>query len=104
MKTARMSLVIVAVALSLFASQPVLCQEIAEGVRTESVKSKLPDINVATRSELQEIPGIGPNKAHSISEFIKENGRVNSIDELQDISGIGPKTAKRISEMYGTGN
>lgn len=104
MKTMKMKVAIVAVALSLFASNPALCQESESNVQTQTIQAVLPDINVATREQIEQVPGIGPKKAQAIFDFIQEEGRVNSIEKLQDVSGIGPKTSEKIGEVYGTGN
>lgn len=52
-------------------------------------KSELININSATQTELETIPGIGPSTALKIIEYRKQNGKFNSIDDLKNISGIG---------------
>lgn len=50
------------------------------------------NINSATASELQQLPGIGPSKAAAIVEYRTANGPFSSCDALASVSGIGPAT------------
>ena len=47
------------------------------------------NINTATQTELESLPGIGPSIALKILNYRKEYGRFSSIDELKNVSGIG---------------
>jgi competence ComEA-like helix-hairpin-helix protein len=52
----------------------------------------LVNINTATLSELQTLPGIGATKAQAIIDFRTNHGNFTSIDQLDDVPGIGPAT------------
>ena len=52
------------------------------------------NLNSATESELQTIPGIGPSKALAILEYRDTNGSFKTIEDLMEISGIGKKHLK----------
>ena len=56
------------------------------------------NINSATVSELQELPGVGPVLAQHILDWRSQHGSFASIDQLQDVSGIGPA---KFSEIKG---
>ena len=47
------------------------------------------NINTATQTELETLPGIGPSLALKIIKFRKENGSFSSIEQIKDVSGIG---------------
>ena len=50
------------------------------------------DINTASSSALEELPGVGPATAEKII-----SGRpYSAADELLDVSGIGPATLEKI--------
>ena len=64
-------------------------------VNSESTKSNysksndIVNINTATQTELESLPGIGPSLALKIINYRKENGKFSSIDEIKNVSGIG---------------
>jgi competence protein ComEA len=57
--------------------------------RVAKKKSGPININRATASELDALPGIGPVIAARIIEYRKTNGPFISVDDLQKVSGIG---------------
>ncbi len=61
------------------------------GGSTRVVKRKSGPINInrATATELDALPGIGPVIASRIIEYRKTNGPFTSVDDLQKVSGIG---------------
>lgn len=60
------------------------------GGRAGSYKSYMVvNINTATQTELETLPGIGPSLALKIINYRKENGKFSSIDEIKNVSGIG---------------
>lgn len=48
------------------------------------------NLNSATQSELESIPGIGPVMANRIIEYREQKGRFQNLAELDAVSGIGP--------------
>ncbi|MDQ2839151.1 MAG: ComEA family DNA-binding protein, partial [Actinomycetota bacterium] len=47
------------------------------------------DLNAATASQLDTLPGVGPVLAQRIVDWRTQHGRFDSVDQLQDVSGIG---------------
>lgn len=47
------------------------------------------NINTATQSELEKIPGVGSATAIKIMEYRKENGKFKSIEDIKNVNGIG---------------
>lgn len=59
-------------------------------ITSESKKeNNVVNINTATQTELETLPGIGPSLALKIINYRKENGKFSSIDEIKNVSGIG---------------
>lgn len=56
------------------------------------------DLNRATASELEALPGIGPVLARRILAYREAQGPFRSVEELQEVSGIGPA---RLSQLKG---
>lgn len=56
---------------------------------TTSSKTSKININKATQSELETIPGIGPSTAQKIINYRNENGKFTSIEDIKNVSGIG---------------
>lgn len=56
--------------------------------KKEGVNEKV-NINTATQTELEELPGIGPSLAQRIIEYRETNGNFQSIEDLQNVKGIG---------------
>lgn len=62
---------------------------------TETVSTRF-DLNRADRSELEQIPGVGPKLAQAIVEHRDEKGRFPSIEHLRDVKGVGPATFDKV--------
>lgn len=65
----------------------------------KSQSGELININTATNSKLQELPGIGPAYAGRIVAWRKENGAFTYKDQLMEIKGIGEKRLARIKPL-----
>lgn len=61
------------------------------------------NLNTATASELERLPGIGPVTASRIVVDREERGPFRSIDDLERVKGIGPKTVAKISDRIRVG-
>lgn len=56
------------------------------------------NINSATETELQQLPGIGPVMAERIITYRHDHGPFTTVKELQSVPGIGPALMARLHE------
>jgi competence protein ComEA len=63
----------------------------------QTQKGKI-NINTASQSELENLPGIGPSTASKIIEYRKENGKFKSIENIKDVKGIGDSKYNKIKD------
>ena len=61
-------------------------------------KYSVVNINTATQTELETLPGIGPSLALKIINYRKANGKFSSIDEIKQVSGIGESKFEKIKK------
>lgn len=59
------------------------------GTTKKERSSSIVNINTATQTELETLPGIGPSTALKIINYRKENGKFSNIEELKNVNGIG---------------
>jgi competence protein ComEA len=57
------------------------------------------NINTASATELEALPGIGEVLSATIVEYRTQNGPFTSVDQLEDVSGIGPATLEEIRDQ-----
>ena len=61
--------------------------------------NNLININTATQTELEMLPGIGPSTALKIIKYREENGNYNKIEDIKNVSGIGDSKYDNIKEL-----
>lgn len=64
----------------------------------ENSKNSKVNINTATQTQLETLPGIGPSTAIKILTYRKEKGKFTKIEELKEVSGIGEAKYEKIKE------
>lgn len=57
------------------------------------------DLNAATQTQLEELPGIGPVTAAAIIAWRSRHQRFSRVEELAEVDGIGPKTLERLRTL-----
>jgi comEA protein len=62
-------------------------------------KEKKIDINQATATQLQLLPGVGPVLSKRIIKYRESQGRFKRIEDLMQVQGIGPKTFQQIKDL-----
>jgi competence protein ComEA len=61
------------------------------------------DLNAATASQLEALPGIGPALAGAIVEHRTRHGRFRAVTDLLDVPGIGPAKLDAIRALVRAG-
>lgn len=56
------------------------------------------DLNAASATDLESLPGVGPVLATRILAFRDENGPFRSVDHLIDVPGIGPAVLADVAD------
>lgn len=57
------------------------------------------NVNTASQTVLQKLPGVGPVLAKRIATYRSNQGPFEQVDALQKVSGIGPKTLATLRPM-----
>ncbi len=57
------------------------------------------DVNRASETELDELPGVGPSTAAAIVRFREENGPFATVDDLEQVPGIGPAKLDALRDL-----
>ena len=57
------------------------------------------DLNLASKRDLEQLPGIGPVLAVRIVEYREARGAFRDVEHLRRVKGIGKKTFDRISAL-----
>ena len=67
--------------------------------QSEQKKNQKININTATQTELETLPGIGPSTSLKIINYRKENGKFKNIEEIKEVSGIGDVKYENIKNL-----
>jgi competence protein ComEA len=86
---------------SLALSVPVQVQ-VAVAAEQEVATVQSVNINTATLTELEALPGIGPVSAQRIIDHRTERGPFSSVDQLVEVKGIGEKSLEKIRPLVST--
>lgn len=57
------------------------------------------NINTATNTELETLPGVGPALATRIIEYRQKNGPFKKIEDLMSVRGIGEKSFLKLKPL-----
>ncbi len=81
---------------------PLLGESVARAVSavtgTAASATQSVDLNTASQSDLEALPGVGPSTAQKIIEY-RESQPFGSVDELQSVPGIGPSKFNQLKDL-----
>ncbi len=83
-------------------SSPVIGTAIPAATESPS-NAELININTASQTDLESLPGIGPTTAQKIIAYREANGPFAKIDDIVNVSGIGPGTFEKIKDLITVG-
>lgn len=73
-------------------------QEQKESEDTNNRQNAKVNINTATQTQLETLPGIGPSTATKIMAHRKEKGKFSKIEDIKEVSGIGDAKFEKIKD------
>ena len=79
-------------------------EKAGDNIIIEENKSKVEkvNINIATQTEIETLPGIGPSTALKIINYRNEHGKFKNIEDIKNVSGIGDSKFENIKEYICT--
>ncbi len=101
--------------LTVFLAAPVAPAEAAQAARADTKPSSrasrpsrptfagIVNINTASASEFENLPGIGAKTAQRIVEYRQKNGPFKKIEELMNVRGIGEKNFLKLKPQLSVG-
>lgn len=70
---------------------------------TKNTQNLKININTATQTQLETLPGIGPSTATKIITYRKEKGKFKKIEDIKEVSGIGDSKFEKIKNYITVG-
>lgn len=72
----------------------------ASPARSQSEPAVAPvDLNSATATDLDALPGIGPSRAAAILQYRERHGRFSSVEQLKEVPGLGSAAVSRVRAL-----
>jgi len=56
------------------------------------------NLNTATLTQLDSLPGVGPAKAAAILQYRQEHGPFRTVEDLAQVPGFGPTAVSRLHQ------
>jgi competence protein ComEA len=90
--TAALVAFALAVATPTLTANPVQEATVRQAPKPAPAEPLVLNLNSATATELEKLPGVGPATAARIVEYRQKNGAFKKIEDLMNVRGIGEKT------------
>jgi competence protein ComEA len=68
-----------------------------------AASTQVVNINTASASEFEALPGIGPKMANRIVEYRQKNGPFKKVEELMNVRGLGEKNFLKLKAQLTVG-
>jgi competence protein ComEA len=82
------------------AAAPALAQDPpAATKKTTAAAGALVNLNTASASQLESLPGIGKSTAERIVEYRQKNGGFKKVEDLMNVRGIGEKSFLKMKPL-----
>jgi competence protein ComEA len=90
---------------TLVASAPVAAQASPAKNTTQAASEATQpiDINAASQSDFERLPGVGPSRAKAIVEMREQLNGFRRVEDLMRVKGIGRKTFQKLSSLVTLG-
>jgi competence protein ComEA len=81
------------------APQATAAFRVLTGAATATPSTELININTASATELEALPGIGPTLAQRIVDYRTQHGPFQTIEDIMNVAGIGPAVFDQIQGL-----
>jgi comEA protein len=71
----------------------------AAASKARATASEPVNLNAATATQLQTLPGVGASTAQRILDYRQKNGSFKKIEELMNVKGIGEKSFLKLKPL-----
>ena len=102
MKFALMGIVVTAAILSMdpIAAAPANAPGVGDSqAAVQAATAPAVNVNTASATDLQKLPGVGPAMAARIIEYRDKNGGFKKLEDLMNVKGIGEKTFLKLKPL-----
>jgi comEA protein len=99
-----LTLAVICMASLVAAAQAAVAPQPKAPARAQRAQStQIVNINTASASEFEALPGIGPKMAARIVEYRQKNGPFKKVEELMNVRGLGEKNFLKLKAQLTVG-
>jgi competence protein ComEA len=83
---------------------PVSAQSKSGAAAPKTVSTAVVNVNTASASEFEALPGVGPKLAARIVEYRQKNGPFKKVEDLMNVRGLGEKNFLKLKAQLTLGS